>query len=174
MPPIAARGTGTEQMKILWRPIRAIVGVACGWVILAMPCSAETLILQGSSTFNSYLMVPYQRDIEAAAGRTLKVIPSKSSIGFIALLEGRADLAMISASLESELAQLRASRPDLPYHLLRSYLVSKVRIAFAVNPDNPVRSVTLAQIRQVLEGEIGNWRQLGGPDLPIQVVSVND
>ena len=161
-------------MKILWRPIRAIVLMASGWLNLAMPCSAETLILQGSSTFNSYLMLPYQHDIEAAAGHTLKVIPNKSSTGLIALLEGRAHLAMISASLESELAQLQPSRPDLPYHLLHSYLISKVRIAFSINRDNPVRSVTLPQIRQVLGGEIDNWRELGGPDLPIQVVSVND
>jgi phosphate transport system substrate-binding protein len=161
-------------MTILWRPIRAIVLAASGWVFLAMPCLAETLVLQGSSTFNSYLMLPYQHDIEAAAGHTLKVIPSKSSIGLIALLEGRADLAMISASLESELAPLQASRPELPYHLLQSFLISKVRIAFPVNRSNPIRSVKLAQIRQILEGEIGNWRELGGPDLPIQVVSVND
>ena len=161
-------------MKILWRPICAIVLVASGWVIFATPCSAETLILQGSSTFNSYLMLPYQHDIETASGHTLKVVPNKSSIGLIALLEGHADLAMISASLESELAQLRTSRPGLPYHLLRSYLISKVRVAFAVNRNNPVRSVTLSQIRQVLGGEIGNWQELGGPDLPIEVVSVND
>ena len=99
---------------------------------------------------------------------------NKSSIGLIALLEHRADLAMLSTSLESELAQLRPSRPDLPYHLLRSFLVSQVRVAFPVNRDNPVRAVKLQEIRRVLAGEIGNWRELGGPDLPIQVVSVND
>ena len=95
-------------MKILWRPIRAIALLASGWLNPAMPCSAETLILQGSSTFNSYLMLPYQHDIEAAAGHTLKVIPNKSSTGLIALLEGRAHLAMISASLDVLAAKRRS------------------------------------------------------------------
>jgi len=161
-------------MKISLRLMGLSVLLTAGWVIFPTSCPAETLTLQGSSTFNSYLMVPYQRDVEAAAGHTLKVIPSKSSIGLIALLEGRADLAMISASLESEVEHLRVTRPDLPYHLLRSFLISKVRVAFAVNQGNPVRSATVAQIRQVLRGEIENWRELGGPDLPIQVVLVSN
>jgi phosphate transport system substrate-binding protein len=39
----------------------------------------------------------------------------------------------------------------------------------AVNPDNPVKGLTVAQVRQVFSGEITNWSQLGGPDLPIRV-----
>lgn len=148
--------------------------LTAGWAFFLPACLAETLTLQGSSTFASSLMVPYQRDVEAATGHTLKVFPSKSSMGLIALLEGRADLAMISASLESEVEYLRVTRSDLPYQLLRSFLISKVRVAFAVNPGNPLRSATMKKIRQVLRGEVENWRELGGPDLPIQVVLVSD
>jgi phosphate transport system substrate-binding protein len=43
-----------------------------------------------------------------------------------------------------------------------------------VNPANPVRSVSLAKLKQILNGQIGNWRELGGPDLPIHVVSLPD
>ena len=160
-------------MKISLRLIGLGVFLISGWVIFSTSCPAETLTLQGSQTFNSYLMVPYQRDIEAAAHYQLKVIPSKSSMGLIALLEGRADLAMISASLESEVEYLRVTRPDLPYHHLHSFLIAKARVVFAVNQGNPVRSATMAQIRQVLRGEIENWRELGGPDLPIYVVYVS-
>jgi phosphate transport system substrate-binding protein len=132
----------------------------------------ETLSVQGSSTFHSYLMVPYQERIEAAAGHKLNVISSKSSLGLITLLEGRADLAMISAPLESEIEHLRTQRSDLPFHKLRSFLISKVRIALAVHPSNPVRTTTLAKLRQVLNGAIDNWRDLKGPAAPIRVVMV--
>ena len=54
----------------------------------------------------------------------------------------------------------------------RSGCVSQTRVAFPVNPDNPVRRVTSAQMKQVLTGQIDNWRQLGGPDLPISLVSL--
>ena len=38
---------------------------------------------------------------------------------FTAVTRGRADLAMISASLDGEVATLRKERPDLPFERLR-------------------------------------------------------
>jgi ABC-type phosphate transport system substrate-binding protein len=79
---------------------------------------------------------------------------------------------MVTAPLEDMVAPLRKSRPDLPIGLLRDFRISKSRVAFPVNPDNPVRSVPVAKLRQLLNGQIDNWRQLGGPDLPIHVISL--
>jgi phosphate transport system substrate-binding protein len=44
-----------------------------------------------------------------------------------------------------------------------------VGTAVAVNPDNLVRGLTLAQVRQAFSGEITNWSEVGGADLPIRV-----
>lgn len=44
-----------------------------------------------------------------------------------------------------------------------------VGTAVAVNPENPVKGLTLAQVRAVFSGEITNWSQVGGNDLPIRV-----
>jgi len=44
-----------------------------------------------------------------------------------------------------------------------------VGTAVAVNPDNPVRGLTLAQVRQAFSGQITNWAQVGGPDLAMRV-----
>lgn len=39
---------------------------------------------------------------------------------------------------------------------------------FIVNVDNPVESLTIAQIQGIFAGEITNWAQVGGSDLPIE------
>lgn len=39
-----------------------------------------------------------------------------------------------------------------------------------VHPDNPVENITLSQLRQVYDGKITNWKQLGGPDKPIDLL----
>ena len=44
-----------------------------------------------------------------------------------------------------------------------------VGTAVAVNPDNPVKGLTTAQVREVFSGAITNWSQLGGADVPIRV-----
>src|SRR5215208_3482686 len=139
-----------------------------------LPASAGDLLIQGSTTFNSTLMAPYKAEIESAAGQKLTVVPNKSSVGLLALFEGRADLAMISATLESEIALLRKANPNLPFDRLHGFLISETRAAFAVNPANSLRATNSAAIRGILLGEINNWRALGGADLPIKVVMLRE
>ena len=134
--------------------------------------NAETLVIQGSTTFARRLMEPYQAMIEAKSGHELTVIPNKSTPGLIALLEGRAHLAMISARLDAEIETLRKAFPGLAFDRLRSFEITRSRIAVAVNPINPVRTTTRDVVAKVLSGEIANWKALGGPDLPIRVVLV--
>jgi phosphate transport system substrate-binding protein len=136
--------------------------------------SAETLRIQGSLVFANQVLVPYQEKIEHVTSHRLNVASSNPSIGILALFEGEADLAMVGAPIGEVVAFLRDTRPDLPFDRLRSFFVSQSRVAFPVNPNNPVRRVPLAKLRQVLTGQIDNWRELGGPDLPIRVVSVTD
>ncbi|MBQ9346509.1 MAG: substrate-binding domain-containing protein, partial [Oscillibacter sp.] len=40
-------------------------------------------------------------------------------------------------------------------------------LVFAVSADNPVDSLTVAELRGIYAGTITNWAELGGPDLPI-------
>lgn len=39
-----------------------------------------------------------------------------------------------------------------------------------VHPDNPVNDISLSQLRRIYEGKITNWKQLGGPDKPIDLL----
>jgi phosphate transport system substrate-binding protein len=133
---------------------------------------AETLIVQGSTTFSRRLMEPYESVIEADSKHDLTIIPNKSMPGLIALMEGRAHMAMISASLSSEVAQIKKIMPGLAYDRLQVHSIVSTRIAIATHPSNPVRKTTLNQIRKVLLGQISNWSELGGKDQPIRVVLV--
>jgi len=40
-----------------------------------------------------------------------------------------------------------------------------------VHPSNPIGDVTLDQLKAIYQGQITNWKTLGGPDLQIVVVS---
>jgi len=135
---------------------------------------AQTFIVQGSTTFTHRLMEPYQTAIEAASGHKLTVVPNKTSLGLLALFEKRADFAMISGPLEIETEILKSSHPDLPFDRLRTFNIATTRMAFAINRDNPVRALTSDKMRGVLLGEITNWRDLGGPNLPIRIVKVRE
>jgi len=133
---------------------------------------ADPLILQGSTTFNRRIMEPFEAAIEAKSGQDITVIPNRTMLGIIALFEGRAHMAMVSASLESEINKMKKAMPGLDYDRLKQFAIANTRVAFVVNPANPVRKASLAQIKKVLTGEIANWSGLGGKDAPIRLVIV--
>ena len=57
---------------------------------------------------------------------------------------------------------------------LQAFEVARTPMAFAVHPDNPVRAITIANLRRILLGEVRNWRDVGGRDLPIRLVMVRE
>lgn len=153
--------------------MRGVVAI----VVLLLGCSAaaaQTFVLQGSTTFTHRIMDAHQAEIEMSSGHRLTVIPNKSSLGLLALFEKRADFAMISGPLSTEIESLKESHRDLAYGQLRTFAVWRTPMAFAVNKSNPVHHLADDRMRAILSGEIANWRDVGGPDLPIRIVHVRD
>jgi phosphate transport system substrate-binding protein len=86
--------------------------------------------------------------------------------------------AGISMLLDSELAFAQTSRPltDRAIQdansrgiILKQIPVAVNGIAVAVHPDLPIAGISIQQIKAIFTGEYTNWKQLGGPDLPIQL-----
>src|SRR5579863_4200721 len=138
----------------------------------AQSAGGPTFIVQGSTTFTHRVMEPYQGAIEKAAAVKLTVVPSKSSLGLLALFERRGDFAMISGPLDNEIGELKTTHPALDFSRLKTFEVANTRMAFAVNKVNPVDMVPDDKMRQILLGTITNWRDVGGPDRSIRIVMV--
>jgi len=54
---------------------------------------------------------------------------------------------------------------------LTATVVARDGIAIVVNPQNPIQGLTTEQVRDIFNGKITNWKELGGNDEPITVVS---
>lgn len=147
-------------------------GVAAGAGTRPAVAVDAAISIQGSTVFNHRLIEPHRQDIERLSGQVLSVVPSKSIHGLMALIGGRIEVAMISTSLASEVAYLRQRDPALPLDRLVGHEITRTRVGFARHADNPVQKLDLAQIKAILLGEITNWRDVGGTDLPISVVTV--
>lgn len=48
------------------------------------------------------------------------------------------------------------------------------RLAFVVHPHREIDSLSRAQVAALYSGEIGNWRQLGGPDAAVRMLHTTD
>ncbi len=138
---------------------------------MAQQAPAGEVSVHGSTTVASNIMLPYKSDIEKQSGQALKVVANGSSRGILDLAAGSASMAMISAPLETTLKKVNRKKPGATAGMnLFAHRVGTTRVAFVVHPSNPVKSLTLAQIADLMSGKIKNWKDLGGKDAPILVV----
>jgi phosphate transport system substrate-binding protein len=165
------RAIRTVRGKGACRRTLAALALCCATSVLSQAL-ADTLIVQGSTTFNRRVFERYEAEIETTSGHQLTIIPNRTMLGVVALLEGRAHMAMLSATLDSEIRKVRKAMPGLDCSRLKSFAVSSTRVAFVMHPSNPVRKASLEQIRKILTGEITSWSALGGKDAPIRLAFV--
>ena len=94
--------------------------------------------------------------------RDILVSGGGSSVGVQAVGEGTADIGMASRDLKDA---EKERYPDLVKHV-----VARDGIAIIVYKVNPVKELTITQVKSVYRGEITNWKELGGDDMEIVVV----
>ena len=164
---MTGRVHATQKRRLLLAALALAAATA-----VQSPAVADPLILQGSTTFNRRVMEPHEAEIEAKSGQEVTVIPNRTMLGIVALMEGRAHMAMVSATLESEVSKMKRAMPGLDYDRLKTFEIASTRVAFIVHPGNAVRKASMEQVRKVLTGEITNWSDLGGKAGPIRLVLV--
>ncbi|QUJ76225.1 substrate-binding domain-containing protein [Sulfitobacter albidus] len=90
--------------------------------------------------------------------------------GFADLLADEADIVMSLREIRPEERQ-RAREAGLGdmTGINRSRVLALDAIVPVVSPSNPVRGISPARLAQVLAGQITNWKEVGGPDVPIDL-----
>jgi phosphate transport system substrate-binding protein len=82
-----------------------------------------------------------------------------STAGVEAVITGAANIGMSSRDLtEAE-------------KKLYSVTIARDAIAIIVHISSPIENLSLGKIREVFSGKIANWKELGGPDHPIHIVT---
>lgn len=99
--------------------------------------------------------------MDANPGITVEVQGGGSGQGIKAIEEKIADFGALSREVKDE---EKAS-------VTKQYEIAKDGVAVIVNPATNVEDLTLDQIRKIYTGEIKNWKEVGGDDAPIVVVS---
>jgi len=90
-----------------------------------------------------------------------------SGTGIAALINGTCDIAESSRAVEEKEVKA-AGAEGITFN---QEIVALDGIAVVVHPSNPVKNLTMDQLREVFMGNIKNWRMLGGPDIPIVLLS---
>ncbi|GMV96466.1 MAG: phosphate ABC transporter substrate-binding protein [Phycisphaerae bacterium] len=142
-------------------PAPAMGLLAC--TLLAAGCRKEqqqTVNVAGSTSVHPYVELLAGEYQKKHPGRKVDVQAGGSAAGLKAALSGMADIGMCSRELKPEEAAQ-----------FNQVVIARDGVAVIVHPDNPVNALTTEQIRGMFSGRITNWKEVGGHDVPIRLVT---
>jgi len=130
---------------------------------------AQSINIIGSDT-----MFPFVKDIaelycKSNPKHTISVSGGGSGTGLIAMKDEVAELAIASRHMKLNETQALEEKGIA----LREVIIAYDALSIIVNPKNPIKKITLSQIKDVFTGKISNWKHLGGKDQPIKVYTRN-
>lgn len=133
------------------------------FVVFPISCSRGTarneIIVAGSTSIQPFADRWAEAFIKGRPSCFVNVQGGGSSAGIQAARSGAANIGTSSR-------ELKADEKDL-----KEIVVARDGLAIIVHPDNPLRGLRLAEVKQVFTGEIPTWKYLGGPNEAITVVT---
>lgn len=138
-----------------------------------LPSTDQGVIVSGSSTVYNFAFNNRLDEWRVKSGVDYAYDHSSSGMGVMALADGKADIAAISSEFRPIVNKLNKNRlsnidpDDYTVHML-----SRTETLFIVHPDNPIKTLTKDQIKDLFTGRIRHWRELGHPDVgPVKIVT---
>ena len=97
----------------------------------------------------------------------ITVKQSGSGDGAAALIDSRCQIATMSRFMKPEEWKKASAKGLMPV----AQAIAMDGVCIVVHPSNPVKNLTIAQLHDIYTGKITNWKDLGGADQTIVVVS---
>ncbi|MDR3048429.1 MAG: phosphate ABC transporter substrate-binding protein [Elusimicrobiota bacterium] len=129
--------------------------------------SSDSIQIKGSDTIVNLVQVWAEKFVDGKNEISIGVTGGGSGTGFAALINKTCDIAMSSRKIEVEETNLAMDGAVFPFE----FVVGYDGLAVLVNKNNPVEELTMAQLRDIFTGKITNWKELGGDDLKIVILS---
>jgi phosphate transport system substrate-binding protein len=120
---------------------------------------SKKLELTGSSTVAPLAAEIGKRFESEHPGIRIDVQSGGSSRGISDARQGVADIGMVSRSLKSEEKDLKA------------FSIARDGVTIILHKDNPIKTLNEQQIVDIYTNKVSNWKQVGGQDGAITVVS---
>jgi phosphate transport system substrate-binding protein len=126
----------------------------------------KKVVIKGSTTVLP-IALKASEEYRKISDTLISIEGSGSGNGIKALMDGTCDIANSSREMKAEEKEAaRGKGMDV-----KEIAISYDMIIPIVHPSNPARNLTIDQLREIYAGNITNWKEVGGPDMKIVVIS---
>jgi phosphate transport system substrate-binding protein len=141
-----------------------LAGAIVSLCVAPIAHAARGLTIKGSDT----MVILAQRWAEVYMnthpGAVVQVTGGGSGTGIAALINGTTDVCMASRPMkDDEKRKLRDRFATMGTEIA----VAKDGLSIYLNEQNPVRELSIEQLRAIFTGAVTSWKQVGGPNAPI-------
>jgi phosphate transport system substrate-binding protein len=146
---------------------RFIILVLTIMLLMAGTVHAGNLTINGSTTVLPIAQKVAEAYMKENPEVKISISGGGSGNGIKALIDGTTDIADSSRFIKDEEVKLAVEKGRYPV----PFAVAYDCIIPVVHPSNSIKNITLDQLKAIYMGKIKNWKEIGGPDLKIVVVS---
>ena len=146
-----------------------LFAITCASVaLLGSNSFAQTITMKGSDTMVVLAQKWAESYMQKKNGTKIQVNGGGSGTGFAALQNQQTDLANASRKIKAK--ELEAcvkafgKRPT-------EYKVALDGLSVYVHESNPIKQLSIEQLKSIFTGKVRNWKEVGGQDQPITIYS---
>ncbi len=136
-------------------------------MIFSTTAFSETLVIKGSTTVLPITQKVAEAYMKEFPNVNISISGGGSGNGIKAIIDGTTDIANSSRFIkDSEVKQaIDNGAYPVPFSVAYDCIVP------VVHPTNPVNDLTLDQLQAIYMGKVKNWKEVGGDDRPVVVIS---
>lgn len=136
-------------------------------ILIIFSCSREnnTIKIKGSDTEVNLAVLLAENFHEANSEVFVSISGGGSGLGIASLLNGTADIANSSRSINSEEIELFKQQDSS----IDSFIFGQDAIAFVIAQDLPLDSIHTEDLAKILSGKYTNWNSLVDKNIPINI-----
>jgi phosphate transport system substrate-binding protein len=154
---------GGKKMKVTGFALAVCVILS----IMAGSVQAGNLNINGSTT-----VLPIAQKVSEAYMKVdpkvkISVSGGGSGNGIKAIIDGTTDIGDSSRFIKDEEVKAAVEKGTYPV----PFAIAYDSIIPIVHPTNPVKNLTVDQLKAIYMGQVNNWKEVGGPDKALVIVS---
>lgn len=144
---------------------KLIMSLVTGMVLFSgLVFAGKTMTLKGSDTLLLLGQKWAEIYMKKNPGTVIQVTGGGSGVGISALINGGTDIAQASRPMKDKEKEKMLEKRSVGPHEIP---VALDGITVYVHQKNPVEKLTFAQLKDIFQSAVKNWKEVGGKDTPI-------
>jgi len=153
------------QKKSIIRLLGILNGIAAVLFIYSVGQAQPMIQIKGSDSEVNLVQRLAEVFMQKNPGASIAVTGGGSGTGIAALINKKTDIANSSRDMKDKEIATAKKAGVTPFRVV----FATDGICVILNPDNPVGKVTVGQLGKIYKGQIKNWKEVGGKDMPVSL-----